>query len=254
MKNSFFSVSFGATTGVFTNSKKQDLYPPFPQGFSPFNSNLITMNHHTLTRPPNSPREISYYTRIIAGLLIIYCGIISGVSAEDWQPEEVRKWVYLDTPSGWSVTSELDESDSPEKAIVTTISNDKKTRIKYILDHNQDEMSTSDIKTYQSQYMSRNGFRICLTKDPVIAITDKGTSYQQTYVRGTGDAAVMGTLIYPGWGQAHYALIMEGQQAVANYYELLPPQIQDHIRPVVTDITASDKPSETDADPDTNER
>lgn len=125
------------------------------------------------------------------------------------------------------------ETTSPDSALITAYSPDKNTRLTYMLEHNQDEMSIDGIRKYQSRYMSQLGFRICMTKDPVIGEESDRTLFRQVYVRGEEDAAVIGTIVYPGWGQAHYALIMEGPGAVAEFYESIPQHMQDHIRPVL---------------------
>ncbi len=129
--------------------------------------------------------------------------------------------------------SELNETTKPDNALVNAYSPDKNTWLKYILDHNQDYVSIDKIRKNQSSYMSQLGFRICMTKDPVIEEKTDHTSFRQVYVRGVEDAAVIGTIVYPGWGQAHYVLVMEGPGAVAEYYESIPPLMQDHIRPVL---------------------
>jgi len=178
--------------------------------------------------------------KIILAAIIILTGS-TPVSADIWQPEEMRPWALTDIPHGWSVVSEKNETENPDNAAFTASSPDKKTRIKYILDQTHKEMTKDEIKTFQAGYMSKLGFRICMTKDPIITTDNEKMSYQQTYVRGTEDAAVIGSLIYPEWGQAHYALIMEGSQAVADYYELIPPLMHEHIRPAITDDIISDE-------------
>lgn len=171
----------------------------------------------------------------IALLLAAIIGISTHGSAslsDTWQPSDIRSWVEIETPPGWSVTPGKNESESPDSAWITAYSGDKRTRLNFFLEHNQNEMTIHEITAYQNEQMSSRGFRICMTKEPVISSVENSTSYRQTYVRGSGDAAVIGTFLYPGWGQAHYTLIMEGSSAVAEYYEDIPPHMQEHIRPV----------------------
>jgi len=86
--------------------------------------------------------------------------------------------------------------------------------------------------------MSKLGFRICQTKDPIREENQDYTAYRQTYVRGNDDAAVIGTILYPGWGVGHYILVMEGPDAVKQYYESIPPQVIGHLRPSNQNQTA----------------
>ena len=48
---------------------------------------------------------------------------------------------------------------------------------------------------------------------------------------------VIGTVSYPGWGVGHYILVMEGPDAVKQYYDSIPPQVIGHIKPVNTNLT-----------------
>ena len=161
--------------------------------------------------------------------------IFPAMASDTWQPVEARSWALIDAPPGWTSLSENNETTSPDSAVITAYSPDKKTRLRYILEHNHDEMTIEQIRKYQSSYMSQLGYRICQTKDPIIEENGDQTSFRQVYVRGTSDAAVIGTMVYPGWGQAHYALVMEGPDAVSQFYESIPPLMQEHIRPVTVE-------------------
>lgn len=166
--------------------------------------------------------------------ILIALTCIGSVTASDsWLPVEERPWIHIEIPPGWNSISEINETTQPDNARVTAYSPDKKSRLLYILDHNQDEMSIDGIRKYQISYMSQLGFRICMTKDPVIEENTDYTFFKQVYVRGVEDAAVIGTIAYPGWGQAHFVLVMEGPEDVAEYYESIIPLMQDHIRPVL---------------------
>ena len=74
------------------------------------------------------------------------------------------------------------------------------------------------------------GFESAEPRIPIQEVRADHTTFRQTYVRGSDDAAVIGTITYPGWGSAHFILVMEGPDAVAAYYETLPPRIGDHIK------------------------
>jgi hypothetical protein len=163
-------------------------------------------------------------------MTVIQTGTATTVGS--WQPVEIRPWAHIDTPAGWNTIDEKNETISPDSALFTAVSPDKKSRIIYILEHNQDTMTIDTIRAFQSNFMSTLGFRICMTKDPVFGEKPDHTSFRQVYVRGTTDAAVIGTAVYPGWGQAHYILVMEGPEAVGELYESIPPVMEDHIRPI----------------------
>lgn len=171
---------------------------------------------------------------MIAVMLLLGTVCIGAVAENAWQPVDVKPWVQIDTPPGWTSMPDKTDAENPDSGRITAYSPGDNARLKYILDHTTDTMSLNEIRQFQSSYMSKLGFRICMTKDPVILEGADQSLYQQVYVRGTGDAAVIGTLSYPGWGQAHYVLIMEGKSAVDQYYESLPPVMGEHIRPVIS--------------------
>jgi|GEM_PF-3129515 len=163
-------------------------------------------------------------------LLVVICS--HGVIAVTWQPVDARSWVKIDTPAGWSASVDANETTKPDDVTIRAVSPDTNSRLTYILTRTIDPISINDIQQYQSSYMSKLGFRICKTKDPIRDESPDHTSYRQTYVRGNDDAAVIGTVAYPGWGVGHYILVMEGPGAVAEYYESIPPQVAGHIAPV----------------------
>lgn len=168
-------------------------------------------------------------TLLIILTLLAICSS-GAIAAESWQPAKTGSWIIAEIPPEWSIISET-VNESSGSGLVSAQSPDMNSRLTYILEQNQKSMTNNEIQQYQSRYMSRLGFRICMTKDPVISDTPELSSYRQTYVRGSTDAAVMGTLQFPGKG-AHYVLVMEGSSAVAQYYETIPPALTDHIRPV----------------------
>ena len=177
---------------------------------------------------------------LILSLILGFIFFPAGISAaETWQPVDARSWVHTDIPPGWSSSIEKNETISPDSVIITAYAPDKNTRITYNLEHNQDILTKEAIQKFQSEYMSTRGFRVCMTKDPIEEEKNGTIIFRQTYVRGTGDAAVISTLMKPGWGQAHYILVMEGPQAVADNYESIPVLIQDHISPVSPDETGA---------------
>jgi len=163
-------------------------------------------------------------------LLVFICS--SGVIAESWQQSEARSWVKVDTPVGWSVSVDANETAKPDDVTLKAVSPDTNSRLTYILARTPNPMTINEIQQFQSSYMSKLGFRICKTKDPIKEESTDHTTYRQTYVRGNDDAAVIGTITYPGWGVGHYILVMQGHDAVAEYYESIPPQVTGHIRPV----------------------
>ncbi|MDD1730014.1 MAG: hypothetical protein LUQ50_13205 [Methanospirillum sp.] len=179
-------------------------------------------------------RRFSWFHLITTTLFLTLLFNLSPVVADSWQPVEVRSWVQADTPAGWSVSVDKNETVQPDTAKVTAISPDTDSRLTYILEHNANPMTEDEIQQYQSGYMSRLGFRICKTKDPIRDETADHTFFRQTYVRGTDDAAVIGTLVYPEWGVGHFVLVMEGADAVARDYESLPPSVSDHLVPIMS--------------------
>ncbi len=179
-------------------------------------------------------RRLSCHHLITTTLFLTLLISILPVVADSWQPVEVRSWVQADIPAGWSVSVDNNETVQPDTAKVTAISSDTNSRLTYILEHNADPMTEGEIQQYQSGYMSRLGFRICKTKDPIRDETAEHTFFRQTYVRGTDDAAVIGTLVYPGWGVGHFVLVMEGADAVSRDYESLPPSVSDHLIPIMS--------------------
>jgi hypothetical protein len=192
------------------------------------------MMFHYFSTVRSDPARLSLI-RVVSVSLIFLVIIGSYVTlAETWQPTAVRSWVQADTPVGWTVSIDSNESAQPDSATVKVVSPDMNSRLTYILDHSDKPISIGEIQQYQSSYMSRLGFRICKTKDPIREETSDHTAYRQTYVRGNDDAAVIGTVAYPGWGVGHYILVMEGPDAVAKNYESIPPQIAGHIKPVMT--------------------
>jgi len=190
------------------------------------------MFHYSLTVWSDS--DSLPHIRIIS-VVLFFLVIIStyGTLAETWQPSAVRSWVLADTPVGWTVSIDSNESIQPDSATIKAVSPDMNSRLTYVLNHSDKPISIGEIQQYQSSYMSRLGFRICKTKDPIREETTDHTAYRQTYVRGSDDAAVIGTVAYPGWGVGHYILVMEGPDAVAKYYESIPAQIAGHIKPIM---------------------
>ncbi|MFH0966956.1 MAG: hypothetical protein V1862_04645 [Methanobacteriota archaeon] len=176
--------------------------------------------------------------RIAIRILIVLICVGPVMASDSWQQVEVRPWVQIEIPPGWNLMSEKNVTPNPDSALITAYSPDNNTRLTYTLEYNQNKMTIDQIRKYQSRYMSQLGFRICMTKDPVIEEKSDHSFFRQVYVRGGEDAAVIGTLVYPGWGQVHYALVMEGPEAVAEYYESIPPLMQDHIRPVLAEEQA----------------
>jgi hypothetical protein len=164
--------------------------------------------------------------------MVILLGFIPcGSIADMWQPLEARSWVQTDMPAGWSVSVDTNETVKPDDVTIKAISPDMDSRLTYILKHSPDPITINEIQQFQNSYMSNLGFRICKTKDPIREEDQEHTAYRQTYVRGSDDAAVIGTVSYPGWGVGHYILVMEGPDAVKQYYESIPPQVIGHIKP-----------------------
>ncbi len=140
---------------------------------------------------------------------------------------------------------DANETAKPDDVTLKAVSPDTNSRLTYILTHTPEPMTINEIQQFQSSYMSKLGFRICKTKDPIKEESTDHTAYRQTYVRGSDDAAVIGTVTYPGWGVAHYILVMQGSDAVADYYESIPPQVAGHIRPVTDAENIEDVTTQT---------
>jgi len=167
-------------------------------------------------------------------ILILSCFFCAtGVFASgEWQVVQQSSWITAEMPSGWSTSIESNETEDPDLIKIVSLSPDQDARLTCLAEYTQDTMAGDEIRQFQSSYMSKLGFRICKTKDPVIEEKDGHLAYRQTYVRGTDDAAVIGTITYPDWGLAHFILVMQGPQAVSKYYDSIPAQVQDHIIPV----------------------
>lgn len=177
-------------------------------------------------------RQSGYRGWILTTLFILICGVTPALAATSWESVPVTSWAETAMPAGWILMTEYNETSNPDYATISAVSPDWTTRLTGILNHTHQEMTRGEIREFQSRQMSQRGFRICKTKDPVISEKDGVSSYQQTYVRGTEDAAVIGTSDHPGWGQIHFILVMEGPPAVSEYYDLLPREISDHLVPV----------------------
>jgi hypothetical protein len=173
------------------------------------------------------PFHIGFLTFLI---LFLFCN--TGVTAADeWSPVKAGTAFQAEIPPGWSLLSDITNVSAADGQI-TARSPDMNSRLTYTLESEHGPMTNGEIKEYQSRYMSRLGFRICMTKDPIISTEENSSSYRQTYVRGSDDAAVIGTLQFPDHGLAHYILVMEGPDSVAQYYETLPEFMSEHIKPV----------------------
>lgn len=164
-------------------------------------------------------------------ILLLFC--IGLVFADDsWQPIDIATDVLIEIPPGWS----LIDAGSPDAgggySGITAMSPDRTSRLVYTLEKKPGDMNPDSIKQYQVSAMSKRGYRICMTKDPIITSTSGSSSYRQTYVRGSSDAAVIATRVWPEWGRAHATLLMEGSQAVQSYYDTIPPGLLDHITPL----------------------
>ncbi|HWQ66638.1 MAG TPA: hypothetical protein VN372_07190 [Methanospirillum sp.] len=168
---------------------------------------------------------------IILSLAVFGAGVSVVSAADGWQPYEVRPWVQVEIPADWTAVTEKNETISPDSALITATSPGIRTNLKIILEHTPEIPTIEEVKSFQSTYMSGIGFRVCLTKDPIVDVAADQTSYRQTYVRGEDDAAVIGSTLIPGWGYSHYILVMKGANDVGRYYEELPPVMNEHIRP-----------------------
>lgn len=170
-------------------------------------------------------------------VLFLLATVLSGISlvsaADEWKPVNLGPWVQIDLPPGFTPQQEIKNSPDSDTLQFSAFSPDRRSEIKYLLNHVNESVTVTSLQEFQNKMMSNLGFRICKTKDPVIKDTGKNISVKQVFVKGTDDGAVMFSAAYPGWGTYHYILLMSGSQAVAKYYDLIPSQMQDHVRPVM---------------------
>lgn len=167
--------------------------------------------------------------------MTIGIGISGIVGADDWEQTPSPDWAQVEIPSGWTILKDLAITENNQSATFTARSPDWDSELVYILDHSKTDMSIDQMQAYQDQWMQGNGYRICQTKDPMKRTKIDHSSLKQVYVQGSDKGAVMYSASYPDWGQYHVALLMSGTSAVQQYYDSLPPQIEDHILPIEKD-------------------
>lgn len=166
-------------------------------------------------------------------IILLFTGVGLVFADDSWQPIDSAANAAIEIPQGWSlIDAGTPDADGAGYDGITAMSPDRSSRLIYTLEKEPGDMDSDAIKSYQVSAMAKRGYRICMTKDPIITSTDDSFSYQQTYVRGSSDAAVIATRVWPAWGRAHVTLLMEGPEAVSAYYDTIPPGLLDHITPL----------------------
>lgn len=186
-----------------------------------------------------STRNTRFSTWSVAFTLLL-CGfcmetglIATGHADTDWQQGPSPTWASTAIPPGWTILKELSIGQDNTTATFTARSPEWKAELVYILEHTGHEISMDALQAYQDTWMQNNGYRICETKDPVKRTKSDHISLKQVYVEGTNKGAVMYSASYPGWGRYHVCLLMTGTDAVAQYFDSIPAQIPDHVKPVM---------------------
>lgn len=165
--------------------------------------------------------------------ILLFIGVGLVFADDSWQLIDSAADAGIEIPPDWNlIDGGTPDADGGGYSGITAISPDRTSRLIYILEKEPGDMTPESIKSYQVSAMAKRGYRICMTKDPIITSSDDSFSYQQTYVRGSSDAAVITTRVWPSWGRAHVTLLMEGPQAVSAYYDTIPPGLLDHITPL----------------------
>lgn len=203
---------------------------------------MITVHHRSI------PIFVLFISLLIFFGVVIHSGIHpAAADTAGWQTIETPGWVSAEIPPGWEVSSSEPGGSRNETIMVEAISPEGNSRLFYFIEQTDNTMTRGEMEAFQDQWMKAEGYRICMTHDPVFRMKADHTSLKKVYVQGTENGAVMLSAGYPGWGMTHVALLMEGSDAVEAYYNLLPAQFEDHILPIPassdTDTNMTDSPS-----------
>ncbi|MDD1730011.1 MAG: hypothetical protein LUQ50_13190 [Methanospirillum sp.] len=156
-----------------------------------------------------------------------------------WQPVNITSWAQIDVPPGWSYGEITRDPVNPETSTLEAISPDRATKLVYVFEHNSNPISAGELCRTQNRFMDDKGFCLCQA-NPLFTETAESTVAKQTYIKGEEDGAVVCSGAYPGWGRYQYALLMNGASSVSKYYDDLPDDIAEHIRPIAqTNTTGS---------------
>ncbi|WP_319580246.1 hypothetical protein [uncultured Methanospirillum sp.] len=148
-----------------------------------------------------------------------------------WHPVNITPWAQVDIPPGWTYGDISTDPFDPDITSLVAKSPDGSTTLQYLFDHNPNQATPGDLMRAQDQYMNKQGFCLCQDR-PSFTENDGNTAMKQTYIKGTEDGAVVCSGAYPGWGRYQYALLMNGASSVSKYFDDLPDDVADHIRPV----------------------
>ena len=148
-----------------------------------------------------------------------------------WQPVNITPWAQVDIPPGWTYGDISTDPFDKDKTSLEAKSPDGSTTLQYLFDRNLNQASPGELMRAQDQFMNKQGFCLCQDR-PSFTETDGNTAMKQTYIKGTEDGAVVCSGAYPGWGRYQYALLMNGASSVSRYFDDLPDDVADHIRPV----------------------
>ncbi len=170
---------------------------------------------------------------VLTFLILIFVLLSIPVSAVNtgWQPVNITPWAQIDIPPGWSYGDISTDPFDPDTTSLEATSPDGSTTLQYLFDRNTNPATPGELRRAQDQYMNKQGFCLCQDR-PSFTETNGNTAMKQIYIKGTEDGAVVCSGAYPGWGRYQYALLMNGASSVSRYFDDLPDDVADHIRPV----------------------
>jgi hypothetical protein len=178
-------------------------------------------------------------TNILLLSLLFLCTATTAVTNSGWQPVNVTSWAQVDIPPGWTYGEITTDPFDPDTTTLEAKSPDGSTTLQYLFDHNINQATPGDLRRTQDKYMNNQGFCLCQER-PSFTETDGNTAMKQTYIKGTEDGAVVCSGAYPGWGKYQYALLMNGASSVSKYYDDLPDDVAEHIRPIKVEANTTE--------------
>jgi len=186
--------------------------------------------------PKRSNRHPALLLVLIIAGLIFWCPISSATVNNGWQPVNITSWAQVDIPPGWTYGEITKDPFDPDTTSLEAYSPDGSTTLQYVFDKNVNSATPGELLRKQDQNMNKQGFCLCQER-PSFTENNGKTEVKQTYIKGTQDGAVVCSGTYPEWGSYQYALLMNGASSVSQYYDDLPDDVKEHIRPIHTNST-----------------
>jgi hypothetical protein len=170
--------------------------------------------------------------------LLFLCTTTTAVTNSGWQPVNITSWAQVDIPPGWTYGEITTDPFDPDTTSLEAHSPDGSTTLQYVFDKNPNSSTPGELLRKQDQNMNKQGFCLCQER-PSLIENNGNTETKQTYIKGTQDGAVVCSGAYPEWGSYQYALLMSGASSVSQYYDDLPDDVKEHIRPINSSTTGS---------------